>query len=210
MRPAAHPQMEFTTTIVVPGRFFKALSTSSVVSSSSIPRRVSSSRIGTTIISGYIGIFKFLSDRYRSILSDRDGEDVTRGSFPVHERFIPRTSSPLARPLCILNRPHAASGNVALAPLTTFQLGGPARFFAEAKSRPDVEQAVAFARRKNCLLLLGGGSNLVVSDSGSPGLVLKVAIGGIEQLSGEVEGRFLFDVGAGESWDNFVFARRRC
>ncbi len=95
--------------------------------------------------------------------------------------------------------------NVALAPLTTFQLGGPARFFVEAKSRPDVEQAVAFARSKDLpLFVLGGGSNLVVSDSGWPGLVLKVAIGGIEQRSGEVEGRVLFDVGAGESWDNFV------
>src|SRR5579863_2607752 len=95
--------------------------------------------------------------------------------------------------------------NVALAPLTTFQLGGPARFFVEAKSRPDVEQAVAFARSKDLpLFVLGGGSNLVVSDSGWPGLVLKVAIGGIEQRSGEVEGRVLFDVGAGESWDKFV------
>jgi hypothetical protein len=56
MRPAAHPQIEFTTTIVVPGQFFKAWSTSSDVRSSSMPSRVNSSRIGMTIISGYIGM----------------------------------------------------------------------------------------------------------------------------------------------------------
>jgi len=95
--------------------------------------------------------------------------------------------------------------NVALAPLTTFQLGGPARFLVEAKSRADVEEAVTFARSRDLpLFVLGGGSNLVVSDSGWPGLVLRVAIDGIEQRSGEIEGRVLFDVGAGESWDDFV------
>ncbi len=95
--------------------------------------------------------------------------------------------------------------NVALAPLTTFRLGGPARFFVEAKSRADVEEAVTFSRAKELpLFVLGGGSNLVVSDSGWPGLVLKVAIGGIERRSGEVEGKVVFDVGAGESWDDFA------
>jgi UDP-N-acetylmuramate dehydrogenase len=53
--------------------------------------------------------------------------------------------------------------------------------------------------------VLGGGSNLVVADAGWPGLVLKVAIPGIEQRPGrEHEGKVLFDVGAGESWDRFV------
>src|ERR1700728_3076356 len=96
--------------------------------------------------------------------------------------------------------------NVALAPLTTFQLGGPARFFVEAKSRPDVEQAVALARSKDLpLFVLGGGSNLVVSDSGWPGLVLKVAIAGIDRRNdSNDEGKILCDAGAGESWDRFV------
>ncbi len=65
--------------------------------------------------------------------------------------------------------------NVPLAPLTTFRLGGPARFFVEAKSVGEVQEAVAFARSKNLpLFILGGGSNLLVADSGWPGLVLKV------------------------------------
>lgn len=95
--------------------------------------------------------------------------------------------------------------NVSLAPLTTFRIGGPARFFVEARSLGDVQEAVAFARKQNLpLFVLGGGSNLVVADAGWPGLVLKIAIGGIERRAGEHEGQVLFDVGAGESWDRFV------
>src|ERR1700689_1961918 len=96
--------------------------------------------------------------------------------------------------------------NIPLAPLTTFRIGGPARFFVEAKSAVEVQEAVAFAQSKNLpLFVLGGGSNLVVADAGWPGLVLKIAIGGIERRGGhDDEGRVLFDVGAGESWDRFV------
>ncbi len=95
--------------------------------------------------------------------------------------------------------------NVSLAPLTTFRLGGPARFFVEAKSVGEVQEAIAFARAKNLpLFILGGGSNLLVADAGWPGLVVKVAIPGIEPRASEVDGKALFDVGAGESWDRFV------
>jgi len=96
--------------------------------------------------------------------------------------------------------------NIPLAPLTTFHLGGPARFFVEARSAAEVQEAVALARAKNlALFILGGGSNLVVADSGWPGLVLKVAIPGIEQQPGSNDAdKVRFDVGAGESWDRFV------
>jgi UDP-N-acetylmuramate dehydrogenase len=96
--------------------------------------------------------------------------------------------------------------NIPLAPLTTFRIGGPARYLVEAKSVSEVQEAIAFARSKDLpLFVLGGGSNLVVADSGWPGLVLKVVIGGIERRPGnDDEGRVLFDVGAGESWDRFV------
>jgi len=93
--------------------------------------------------------------------------------------------------------------NVPLAPLTTLRVGGPARFFAEANTIAEVSQAVQLARMQNlALFVLGGGSNLVISDSGWPGLVLKVAIGGIEERS--QDGKSLFDAGAGEDWDKFV------
>ena len=96
--------------------------------------------------------------------------------------------------------------NVPLAPLTTFRMGGPARFFVEAKSIADVEESVRFARTRDVpLFVLGGGSNLVVADSGWPGLVLKIGITGIERRAVAADdGRALFDVGAGESWDRFV------
>src|SRR6202790_785535 len=96
--------------------------------------------------------------------------------------------------------------NVSLAPLTTFRLGGPARFFVEATSVGEAQQAVALARSKDLpLFILGGGSNLLVADSGWPGLVLKVGITGIDRRAGEVDGKAVFDVGAGESWDDFVW-----
>ncbi len=96
--------------------------------------------------------------------------------------------------------------NIALAPLTTFRIGGPARFFVEATSASEVQEAITLAQSKDLpLFVLGGGSNLVVADSGWPGLVLKVAIPGIDQRSGhDDDGRVLFDAGAGESWDRFV------
>jgi UDP-N-acetylmuramate dehydrogenase len=95
--------------------------------------------------------------------------------------------------------------NVPLAPRTTFQIGGRARFFVEAKTRAEVQEAVAFADRKRLsLFVLGGGSNVVIADSGWPGLVLKIGITGIERRPYLLENRALFDVGAGESWDGFV------
>src|SRR6266496_5847012 len=96
--------------------------------------------------------------------------------------------------------------NISLAPFTTFRLGGPARYFVEAKSGNEVQEAAAFAHSRALpLFVLGGGSNLVVADGGWPGLVLKVAIPGIDQRSASNdEGKALFDAGAGESWDRFV------
>jgi UDP-N-acetylmuramate dehydrogenase len=94
--------------------------------------------------------------------------------------------------------------NTPLAPFTTFRIGGPARFFVEAKNIGEVEEAIRFAQSRSLpLFVLGGGSNLVVADAGWPGLVLKIAIAGIER-SGESDGKVLFNVGAGESWDRFV------
>jgi UDP-N-acetylmuramate dehydrogenase len=97
--------------------------------------------------------------------------------------------------------------NVPLAPLTTLQVGGAARYFAELKREDDVREAVQFAKGHDLpLFVLGGGSNLVVADSGWPGLVLRIAIGGIATPnSTDVAGNaVLFSVGAGVNWDDFV------
>jgi UDP-N-acetylmuramate dehydrogenase len=92
---------------------------------------------------------------------------------------------------------------IPLAPLTTFKIGGPARYFVETKSVNEVSEAVGFAQSQQLpLFVLGGGSNLVISDAGWPGLVLKVGITEIEERT--ENGKWLFDVGAGEEWDKFV------
>jgi UDP-N-acetylmuramate dehydrogenase len=93
--------------------------------------------------------------------------------------------------------------NVPLAPLTTLSVGGPARYFIEAQAIAEVTQAVDFSRSKSLpLFLLGGGSNLVISDKGWPGLVLKIGITGINHRHGHDE--VVFEAGAGEEWDKFV------
>ena len=95
--------------------------------------------------------------------------------------------------------------NVALAPLTTMGVGGPARYFVEATSTDEVREAVRYADAHRLpLFILGGGSNLIVSDRGWPGLVLKMAILGINHRHGR--GTAYFDAGAGEQWDGFVAA----
>ncbi|MGD0569377.1 MAG: UDP-N-acetylmuramate dehydrogenase [Candidatus Sulfotelmatobacter sp.] len=95
--------------------------------------------------------------------------------------------------------------NIPLAPLTTIKIGGPAKYFVEAKSVSDVQEAVAFASSRDLpLFVVGGGSNLIVADAGWPGLVLKIAVQGINRHSGDEDGKILFDAGAGESWDKFV------
>ncbi len=90
--------------------------------------------------------------------------------------------------------------NVALGPLTTLGVGGAARYFAVAENEADVEEAVRWAEERELpLFVLGGGSNLLVSDAGFPGLVLQIAIKGVRDC-----GAGCFEAGAGEVWDGFV------
>ncbi len=96
------------------------------------------------------------------------------------------------------------SENVELAQYTTFKIGGPARFFCTVMSGPGLIEAVSLAKReKRRVLVLGGGSNILISDAGFPGVVIKNEImgKGIIPLGG---GNFRLSVGAGESWDEVV------
>ena len=88
---------------------------------------------------------------------------------------------------------------VPLAPYTTFKIGGPARWFAEAETEAEILEAVDFARSRELPLFpLGGGSNLLVADEGFSGLVLRIGLKGIGQQDD------MFHVAAGEDWDGFV------
>lgn len=94
-------------------------------------------------------------------------------------------------------------GAVPLAPFTTFGVGGPARWFVTAATSADVERANRWAVSSRApVLVLGGGSNLIVSDAGFAGLVIHVAVRGRTWTS---EGQdALVSVGAGEPWDETV------
>jgi UDP-N-acetylmuramate dehydrogenase len=93
--------------------------------------------------------------------------------------------------------------NIALAPMTTLRVGGKARYFVRANTVEDVQAAVEFAdSKKNPLFVLGGGSNVLISDNGWPGLVLQIGISGIDHSHERETIRLI--VGAGEEWDAFV------
>lgn len=78
--------------------------------------------------------------------------------------------------------------NVTLRDRTTFKIGGPARYFAEIKSEEDLLVVLNGAREADYpVFILGGGSNLLVSDKGFPGLVLHMAIDSVDWRDNRVE-----------------------
>jgi UDP-N-acetylmuramate dehydrogenase len=98
--------------------------------------------------------------------------------------------------------------NVLLAPFTTLKIGGPARYFVRARTESDITGAVRYARKlKLPLFVLGGGSNLVVPDSGFDGMVLQVALDQwIHSHKLQIEGkdRIAYVADAGVDWDLLV------
>jgi UDP-N-acetylmuramate dehydrogenase len=96
----------------------------------------------------------------------------------------------------------------ALADYTTLHLGGPARRLVEAATEAEIVAEVRAAdERGEPLLVLGGGSNLVVADEGFPGTVVRVATGGVSHRiagHGAGQGPVELTVAAGEDWDAVV------
>lgn len=91
---------------------------------------------------------------------------------------------------------------VQLAPYTTLGLGGDARYFVACDSEDEIRAALAYAADRSLpVYILGGGSNVVFPDSGFPGLVLRVTIGGIELQDGRTP---QVKAGAGADWDTLV------
>jgi len=88
---------------------------------------------------------------------------------------------------------------VRLSDLTTLRLGGPAARYLQATSEQALIEAVAEADRAGePLLVLAGGSNLVVADEGFPGSVVRIATRGVARAGAALE------VAAGEPWDPLV------
>lgn len=93
--------------------------------------------------------------------------------------------------------------NVPFKKLTTFKIGGNARYLAEVKNKEELRAAVSFAKEKDLpAFFIGGGSDILVSDAGFNGLVIKYAGDGLkfEEKDGEV----FVTVEAGMNWDSLV------
>lgn len=93
--------------------------------------------------------------------------------------------------------------HVPLASYTTLRLGGVARYLAECSSEADVGEALGFASSEGLRAqVLGGGSNVIVSDAGFPGVVVQVGLKGLrfDDLGETVT----LTAAAGEDWDEVV------
>ena len=90
--------------------------------------------------------------------------------------------------------------DVPLAPLTTLELGGAAKYFVRARSAPAVIEALRWAAdRGRPAAILGGGSNLLVPDAGYEGLVVHMAIEDLDFREGGI-----VEAGAGVPWERVV------
>lgn len=93
--------------------------------------------------------------------------------------------------------------HVPLAPLTTFKVGGEARYYAEASGALELSEAYDYAEKhKLPLYVLGGGSNVLFSDQGFPGIVVRIVDGGIRVDADRIT------AGAGVSLFSVVWAAK--
>ena len=101
--------------------------------------------------------------------------------------------------------PKGVQSDVPLAPLTTIGVGGHARWFLRATSAEEIATAHAWCRDQDVAFsVMGGGSNLVIADAGIDGLVVQVAIAGVDfDRRGTTT---VVRAGAGEVWDTVVEA----
>ncbi len=91
-----------------------------------------------------------------------------------------------------------------LSELTTLRLGGPAKRLVEVHDEAAlVAEVTACDERGEPVLVLGGGSNVVVADGGFDGTVVLVRIGGV-RIDDDGCGGVTVTVGPGEDWDEFV------
>ena len=93
--------------------------------------------------------------------------------------------------------------NIPLKNYTTMRLGGPARFMTEVHTPQEVADVCRKATSQGLkIFILGGGSNVIVPDSGFAGIVVRNRIPGFE--INDEPGRATVKIGAGENWDEVV------
>lgn len=79
---------------------------------------------------------------------------------------------------------HRVAAGAPLAPLTTFKVGGPADWLVETRSAAELREVLAIARAAALpVTVLGGGSNLLVSDHGVRGIVVRPRGGEVRRVS---------------------------
>lgn len=95
--------------------------------------------------------------------------------------------------------------DIVLAPHTTFKIGGKAELFAVAKTEAELEELARFAGKRSLpVTILGGGSNVLISDNGITGLVVKLEIEGVEYEAAGAPDDVVVTSGAGVSWDDLA------
>ncbi len=95
--------------------------------------------------------------------------------------------------------------NVALNKLTTFGTGGLAKYFVDVVTEDDLVDSFDFAIENGLeIFVFGSGSNIVCSDKGFDGLIIKMSIKGIDFVDTNKENQVLVRAAAGEVWDDVV------
>jgi len=95
--------------------------------------------------------------------------------------------------------------HVSLKEYTTLKIGGEARYFIEVKNVVEIDEAVQFAKQTELPhLILGSGTNLLVSDEGFSGVVIYVQLRGVEYIEDKNENMMLV-AQAGENFDEVIF-----
>ncbi|MEK7184814.1 MAG: UDP-N-acetylmuramate dehydrogenase [Patescibacteria group bacterium] len=95
--------------------------------------------------------------------------------------------------------------NISLKEFTTFKIGGIARFFCTVLNEDELIEAIGFSKKNKLpFFILGGGSNILISDNGFSGIVIKMEMKGIEYTEVENGKKVQVKVGAGENWDDIV------
>lgn len=94
--------------------------------------------------------------------------------------------------------------NIPLKNFTTMKLGGPAKYFVEARTKEDLVSAYTKAKTESLpVFVIGDGSNIIARDEGFNGMIIHMRIPGFEIISDDINSTSI-KIGAGENWDSVV------